>query len=381
MDFSMEVVDGKAVEEEIIEQIKPEPQEVVALKNIANQNVANLVKIDMTSLEERSTVLKGIEEFGLETIRKSSEKNSLLQVPIKDLSRLGGEGSEVAEGLVALQHEMKNLDPSLIDFTKTGFLGKFFNPIRTYFEKYQKADSVINDIVASLERGKNTLKNDNTTLEIEEVALRDLTKKLAKEIEMGSFMDEAISQEVDKARAANEDADKIRFISEEVLFPLRQRIMDMQQMIIVNQQGIMAIEVIRRNNKELIRGVERAKNVTISALRIATMVASALYNQKIVLKKIEMLNETTNQLISGTANMLKQQGADIHKQSMEANVSVETLKSAFSDTMAALEAISTYKQEALPKMKETIAEFRELAEKGEKEIQKLEKNVQLGSVQ
>ena len=381
MDFSMEVVDGKAVEEEVIEQIKPEPQEVVALKNIANQNVANLVKIDMTSLEERSTVLKGIEEFGLETIRKSSEKNSLLQVPIKDLSKLGGEGSEVAEGLVALQHEMKNLDPSLIDFTKTGFLGKFFNPIRTYFEKYQKADSVINDIVASLERGKNTLKNDNTTLEIEEVALRDLTKKLAKEIEMGSFMDEAISQEVDKARAANEDADKIRFISEEVLFPLRQRIMDMQQMIIVNQQGIMAIEVIRRNNKELIRGVERAKNVTISALRIATMVASALYNQKIVLKKIEMLNETTNQLISGTANMLKQQGADIHKQSMEANVSVETLKSAFSDTMDALEAISTYKQEALPKMKETIAEFRELAEKGEKEIQKLEKNVQLESVQ
>lgn len=381
MDFSMEVVDGKAVEEEIIEQIKPEPQEVVALKNIANQNVANLVKIDMTSLEERSTVLKGIEEFGLETIRKSSEKNSLLQVPIKDLSKLGGEGSEVAEGLVALQREMKNLDPSLIDFTKNGFLGKFFNPIRTYFEKYQKADSVINDIVASLERGKNTLKNDNTTLEIEEVALRDLTKKLAKEIEMGSFMDEAISQEVDKARAANEDADKVRFISEEVLFPLRQRIMDMQQMIIVNQQGIMAIEVIRRNNKELIRGVERAKNVTISALRIATMVASALYNQKIVLKKIEMLNETTNQLISGTANMLKQQGADIHKQSMEANVSVETLKSAFSDTMAALEAISTYKQEALPKMKETIAEFRELAEKGEKEIQKLEKNVQLGNAQ
>ncbi len=381
MDFSMEVVDGKAVEEEVIEQIKPEPQEVVALKNIANQNVANLVKIDMTSLEERSTVLKGIEEFGLETIRKSSEKNSLLQVPIKDLSKLGGEGSEVAEGLVALQREMKHLDPSLIDFSKTGFLGKLFNPIRAYFEKYQKADSVINDIVASLERGKNTLKNDNTTLEIEEVALRDLTKKLAKEIEMGSFMDEAISQEVDKARAANEDADKIRFISEEVLFPLRQRIMDMQQMIIVNQQGIMAIEVIRRNNKELIRGVERAKNVTISALRIATMVASALYNQKIVLKKIEMLNETTNQLISGTANMLKQQGADIHKQSMEANVSVETLKSAFSDTMAALEAISTYKQEALPKMKETIAEFRELAEKGEKEIQKLEKNVQLGSVQ
>ena len=42
--------------------------------------------------------------------------------------------------------------------------------------------------------------------------------------------------------------------------------MDMQQMIVVNQQGIIAIEVIRRNNKELIRGVDRAKNVTIFSI-------------------------------------------------------------------------------------------------------------------
>ena len=42
-------------------------------------------------------------------------------------------------------------------------------------------------------------------------------------------------------------------------------------MVVVNHQGIMAIEVIRRNNKELIRGVERAKNVTISAMKIAVL--------------------------------------------------------------------------------------------------------------
>lgn len=373
MDFSMEVVDGAAIKEEIIAQTKPVPEEIMALKNVTDQNVNSLMKIDMTSLEERTSVLKTIDEFGLDTIQKSSQKNMLLQVPIKDLSKLGGEGGEVADGLVALQREMKGLDPSLIDFTKTGFLGKLFNPIRGYFEKYQKADAVINDIIISLDKGRNTLKNDNITLEIEEIALRDLTKKLAKEIEMGMLMDEGLDKEINIAKSINEDPDKIRFVSEEVLFPLRQRLMDMQQMIIVNQQGIMAIEVIRRNNKELIRGVERAKNVTISALRIATMVASALYNQKIVLKKIELLNETTNHLISGTAKMLKEQGADIHKQSMEANISIETLKSAFTDTMAALEAISVYKQEALPKMRETITQFKELAEQGEKEIQKLEK--------
>ncbi len=276
-----------------------------------------------------------------------------------------------------MQREIKDLDPSIIDFTKSGLLGKIFNPLRAYFDKYQKADSVITDIVISLDKGKATLKNDNTSLEIEELSMRDLTKKLSKEIEMGTMMDDAIASQIDIAKAANEDPDKIRFISEEILFPLRQRIMDMQQMIVVNHQGIMAIEVIRRNNKELIRGVDRAKNVTISAMRIAAIVAGALYNQKIVLKKIEMLNETTNELISGTSRMLKEQGAEIHKQSMEANISVETLKTAFADVMSAMDAISTYKQEALPKMKQTINEFKELAEVGEKQIQRLEKGSRL----
>jgi uncharacterized protein YaaN involved in tellurite resistance len=377
MGFSMEVTDTEVIKKEIIEQVKPVPEEVAKLKEIANNNVSELMNLNMDSLEQRKSILQSIDEFGMNTLQSSAKKNSLLQVSVGSLSKIGGEGGAVATSLVELQREMKDLDPSLIDFAKTGFLGKIFNPIRAYFQKYEKAENVINDIIVSLEKGKTTLKNDNTSLEIEEIALRDLTKKLTKEIEMGTLMDEAIASQIESAKARNEDPDKIRFVSEEILFPLRQRIMDMQQMIVVNHQGIMAIEVIRRNNKELIRGVDRAKNVTVSALRIAAIVASALYNQKIVLKKIEMLNATTNELISGTSKLLKEQGAEIHKQSMEANISVDTLKTAFEDALSAMDAISTYKQEALPKMKETINQFKELAEKGEKEIQRLEKGSQL----
>lgn len=373
MGFSMEVPDTEVIKESVIEQVKPVSEEVEKIKLVTNKNIEELMALDINSLDERKSVIKSIEEFGLDTIQKSSKKNSLLQISVGNLSKLGDEGGTVAVGLSNLQREMKDLDPSMIDFAKKGFLGKITNPLRRYFDKYEKADSAINDIIVSLEKGRVTLKNDNTTLEIEELSLRDLTKKLAREIEMGMMMDEQISNCIDVAQSKNDDPDKIRFISEEILFPLRQRVMDMQQMIVVNQQGIIAIEVIRRNNKELIRGVERAKNVTISALRIATVVASALYNQKIVLKKIEMLNKTTNDMISATAKMLKEQGAEIHKQSIEANISVDTLKAAFTDTLSALEAISLYKQEALPKMKETINQFKELAEKGETEIQMLER--------
>jgi len=208
--------------------------------------------------------------------------------------------------------------------------------------------------------------------------LRELTKRLQKEIELGMYMDSEIETQIEAAKQRDESPDKIRFITEEVLFPLRQRVMDLQQMLVVNQQGIMAMEVVIRNNKELIRGVDRARNVTVSALKIAVTVASALYNQKIVLKKIELLNETTNNLISGTSRMLKDQGAAIHKQALEASISVDTLKTAFTDVLTALESISNYKNEALPKMRETISQFRELAETGEKEILRLEKGSQLG---
>ncbi|MBU5444454.1 toxic anion resistance protein [Paenibacillus sp. MSJ-34] len=378
MSFSMEVVSKEELKSVIEEQVKPEPEEVKQLKELAANNVSTILELDMDSVEKRREILQSIDKFGMSTMRSSSEKNALLRVSVGKLSQTGDEGGEVAKGLTDLHLQLKDLDPSAIDFAKTGVLGMIFNPLRRYFAKFEKADAVISDIIVSLDKGKTVLKNDNTTLEFEQQSLRDLTKKLQKEIDLGSLMDEEIEKQVELAKVRGESEDKIRFITEEVMFPLRQRLMDLQQMMVVNQQGIMAIEVVIRNNKELIRGVDRARNVTVSALRTSVMVASALYNQKIVLKKIELLNQTTENLISATSKMLKEQGAAIQKQSMETNISPETMKQAFSDVLSALDAISTYKQEALPKMRQTINEFREMADTGEQQIQRLESRQRIG---
>jgi uncharacterized protein YaaN involved in tellurite resistance len=374
----MEVVKPEEIKAAIEQEVAPVPEELAKLKETAESNVAAIMALDIDSLEKRREILQSIDSFGLSTLRMSTGKNALLQISVANLSKTGDEGGPVAKGLTELQTQLKDLDPSIVDFARRGFLGKLFNPIRAYFLKYQKADSVIADIVVSLDKGRATLRNDNTTLEIEQQALRDLTKRLQQEIRLGMMMDEPIAQQIEAAKLRNEDPDKIRFITEEVLFPLRQRIMDIQQMLVVNQQGIMAIEVVIRNNKELIRGVDRAKNVTLSALKISITVASALYNQKIVLKKIELLNQTTNDLIAATSKMLKNQGAEIHRQSLEASVSVDTLKQAFAEVLEALDSISAYKQEALPKMRETIDQFRALADEGEKQIHRMEKGHKLG---
>ena len=373
MGFSMEIVDTVNLKEQVAAEVQTEPAEKIKLRQQAENNALAVMNTDIDSLNERRQILQSIESFGMDTMKKSASKNHLLKTTVGDLSKSGAEGGQISKSLADLHREIKTLDPSGIDFTKTGVLGRLFNPVRAYFEKYEKSESVIADVAQSLDRGKATLKNDNITLELEEQNLRELTKKIVKETEMGMLMDDCISRKLEEARNENWDADKIRFVEEEILFPLRQRVMDMQQMVVVNQQGIIAMEVVRRNNQELIRGVDRAKTVTISALRTAVIVAGALYNQRIVLQKIQVLNQATNNIISSTSKMLKDQGAEIQRQSMETGVSVETLKTAFEDVMSALDSISQFKQDALPVMRNTIEEFRDLADRGEERISRLER--------
>ncbi len=370
MAFSMDV--DALDKETVTEPLNPTPAQKTVLGSMAQENAKEVMQIDLDSLEERRNIASTIDNFGKDIVVKSSDKNKMLEKTLADLSKTGSEGGQVVDSLARLNREMKELDPSNVNFNNDSFFGRMFNPVRNYFQRYEKADAQIEEILDSLDAGKKALQNDNTTLEIEQASLRDLTIKLGRQVELGTQMDEAVSLALEEAQVNNEDPEKIKYIQDEVLFPLRQKVMDLQQMQAVNQQGYFAMEIVRRNNKELIRAVERAQHVTVSALRTAVTVASALYNQRIVLDKVKMINDTTNNLIRSTSVMLKQQGAAIQQQAMDANISVDTLKEAFRNTFEALDAVDSYKQKALPQLKTQLDAFREMADEGERRIQRIE---------
>lgn len=376
--FSLEVPTQEAVKEEVKQELAIPETDKTAIVAQSDNAVDKIMAVDITDIDNRKQVTDIINSFGIEDLKKSKSKNSILQNKLVTFDKAGqmtglGEVSTVTQGLEDLTIKMKDLDPSGIDFLKTGPLSKVFNPVRRYFEKYKSADQEISAIVTSLDKGKKSLTQDNTTLEIEEVEMRKTTLQMLKNVEMGQQLDAGLEAAIARARAEGVDPDKIKFVEEEVLFPLRQRIEDFQQVALVSEQGVIAMEIIRRNNKELIRSVERAQNVTVTALRTAVTVAGALYNQKIVLEKVNSLNETTNKMLETTATMLHIQGVEIQKQATETAITAETLKTVFAETLQALDDISAYRQEALPQMKETIATFQELATTGEAQIQKMEK--------
>ena len=370
-EFSLDVQEIKEdVEKSFKEQEESLPNDEI--KKQADENAKAIFESDFDDVAARETILKPLDDFGLNAINRSANKNNLINARFKDLAKGGDEAVNVGNKLEELDKEIRNLDPSAIEFQKSGFLGKLLRPIRNYFDKYEQADEAINNILVSLDASSKVLQNDNTTLLAEESYLRELTKKLMTDIELGKQMDASIEQQIRQAEINGVDQYKIDFVREEVLFPLRQRIMDMQQMIVVNQQGIISLNVVRRNNKELIRGVNRAKNVTVTALRNGIMVASALYNQQVVIKKIQALNTTTEQVIESTSRMLREQGNQIQKQSAETMISPEVLKASFEEALAAIEDVSNYKNQALPKMQEQITAFSEMAEEGQRVVDKIE---------
>ena len=370
-EFSLDVDE---ITQKVEDTIKDEEKKLENsnLKDKADNNAVAIFETDLNNPQERENILKPLDNFGLTEMSKSASHNEMLSTRLIDLKKGGKDAEDIGDKLIELEQEMKDLDPSKVDFAKKGVLGNILNPVKKYFAKYEKSEVTISNIVKSLDKSSKILQNDNTTLLNEETYLRDITNKLLANIELGKKMDDSIEMQIKNAEIEGISEDKIKFVREEILFPLRQRIMDMQQMIVVNQQGIVSLNVIRRNNKELIRGVNRAKNVTVSALRTGVMVASALYDQKIVMDKINVLNKTTENIIETTSHMLKEQGSEIQKHSAEAMISPDVLKASFAEAIQAIEDVSNYKIQALPKMKETIEMFSDMAEDGQKVVEKIE---------
>jgi uncharacterized protein YaaN involved in tellurite resistance len=346
------------------------------LEKQADSIVSALISPSALEPQNRERSKATVDTLGLELQKKAAVQSSKLKDPIKKISNRSEDGGEVGNALVNLRMQVEALDPARFDFKAgwfsrvIGYLPGIGSPLKRYFSKYENAQTIINSIIQSLEMGREQLKRDNVTLTEDQKNLRDLTIRLTKAVELSKIIDEKLQGKIDSEILQSDP--QYAFITEELIFPLRQRIMDLQQQLAVSQQSILAMEIVIRNNKELIRGVNRSLNVTVNALQVAVTVALALADQKIVLEKVQALSSTTSNLIAHTAERLKVQGAEIHKMASTTQLDMDLLKKAFADVRDAMEDISAFRQEALPNMAQTILELNDLTQEAETTIKKKE---------
>ena len=301
--------------------------------------------------------VNAIHQLGSAEIRASAQiANRMLDRPAKSMDKALFDNSPIAKSLTELRSVVEDLDPSRQGSLSSPrkFLGiiPMGKSVQDYFRKYQSSQTHINAIIESLYHGKDELMKDNASIEQEKVNMWALMQSLRQYIYVGQKIDERLEQKIGELEAT--DPEKARVVKEELLFYVRQKNMDFLTQLAVNIQGYLALDMIRKNNLELIKGVDRATTTTIAALRTAVMVSQALSSQKLVLDQINALNSTTSSLIESTSLLLKRQTAQVHEQASGSSVDLEKLQKSFNHIYETMHAIDAFKVKALGNMQQTL---------------------------
>ncbi len=322
--------------------------------------------------------------MGDEDIRRAAESsNRLLKSPVKALQEGGlSEGGKVGKTLLELRRTVEDLDPSQATGVKK-VLGMipFGDKITDYFRKYQSAQSHLDGILNALRQGQDELHRDNVALNLEKQNLWDSMGRLNQYVYIAERLDAKMAAQI--ATLEMSDPEKASALKQDVLFYVRQKHQDLLTQLAVSIQNYLAIDITIKNNIELIKGVDRASTTTVSALRTAVIVAQALGNQKLVLDQITALNTTTSGLIQSTSEMLRDNSVRIQEQAASATIGIEQLQAAFSNIYQTMDAIDTFKVQALDNMAATIGTLETEVAKSRTYLERANRvnpNVQMGSL-
>ena len=278
--------------------------------------------------------------------------NRFLDRPVRAMDQESGVGSDLAE----LRRTVEDLDPGrkgkLTGRKLFGIIPVFGNSLKRYFDSYTSAQGHIQAILARLASGKDELLMENAAIDVERAKLWEAMGKLEQMVHIAKTLDDRLEEE-----AANLDATdpaKAKAIRETALFYVRQRTQDLLTQMAVSVQGYLALDLVKKNNVELVKGVDRASTTTVGALRTAVTVAQAMTNQRLVLAQVTALNETTAGIIDSTGKLLRDNTAKIHEQAASSTIPMETLQRAFQNIYDTMDAVDTFKVKALASMKQTV---------------------------
>ena len=329
-----------------------EPQQKSQLEARAEAFVEELAAFDANSPEFGKKVDQITNMGRREIAEAAGQSNRFLDRPVKAMDADTGVGTDLAE----LRRTIEDLDPArqgnLLAPRRLFGIIPFGNRLRDYFDGYKSAQSHIASILTRLAGGKDELLKDNAAIDVERKTLWAAMGRLEQMIHVSRALDARL--EAKAMELEHVDPAKAKAIRETALFYVRQRSTDLLTQMAVTVQGYLALDLVKKNNVELVKGVDRASTTTIAALRTAVTVAQALTNQKLVLQQIGALNSTTANMIESTGELLRTQTGEIHRQAASATIPLETLKRAFQNIYDTMDSIDKFKLEALSSMKQTV---------------------------
>lgn len=328
---------------------------VISLNQQVDDFLQHLIQLDLHDKAFQQKV-ESVHQLGNKSMHKTSVlSHRLLSRSIKQLGN-DQEGKKIGENLIQLRQTLEALNPAnnhkFFALRKILNALPFGNKIEDYFDKYKSAEEHINVILTSLEDGKDELIKDNIAIDGDKVALWNTMQEIEQYIYIGKELDIKLEDIILQIELADEP--KAQLLREEIQFYIKQKITDLMTQQAVNVQAYLSLDLIRKNNLELIKGVDRALMTTVSALQTAMVVAQALVNQKLVLNQVKMINTTTEDLIVSTSKMLNKQTKEIQTQSSNAMIDVGKLQTAFDQIFETIDIVNDFNVRSLPNLQKSI---------------------------
>ena len=345
------VVEQKDVQGTVV--IKAET--VVGLNEQVEAFLQHLITLDLHDQKFRDKV-NSVHQMGLSSMKKTSVlTHRLLSRSLNQLQD-DKESKKVGDNLIQLRQTLEALNPAnnqkffavrkLLNFLPFG------SKIEDYFDQYRSSEEHIQVILNSLENGKDELMKDNIAIERDKTALWETMQEIEQYTYIGKELDQKLNETVLQLELSDEK--KAQLLKEDVQFYIKQKVTDLMTQQAVNIQAYMSLDLIRKNNLELIKGVDRAMMTTVSALQTAMVVAQALSNQKLVLNQVKMINSTTEDLIVSTSKMLNQQTKEIQSQSSNSMIDVGKLQIAFDQIFETIDMVNDFKVKSLPNLQKSM---------------------------
>ena len=334
------VPDSKAAD---LVAVKPDRQQ--ALSEKADAFIATLMTQDVHSADFKQKLDLAF-ALGKEEISVAA---SLLQGRLMERNFVDASGSPAFKAISELRGHLDDLNPGnqgdLLSANRILGLIPWGNKLQAYFRRFQSSAAQIKTCMAQLYAARDDIQKDLADVDSQRARIWGGMEKMSEAILFAKLLDDKIGAKVEALRAT--DALRARAVEQEVQFYARQNLTDMLTQQAVSINGYLALDVVKKTGRELMNGCTRVATTGMSALAVAQTVARATGNQIEVMDMLEGVNSTIGKLIAQTGEQLNQHVTRTTEFAKNPMLGVEQIKQMFDQTYRAMDAMDTFRSDAI----------------------------------
>jgi uncharacterized protein YaaN involved in tellurite resistance len=274
---------------------------------------------------------------------------------------IGIENTSAYQAISEMRSHLDELNPGkqgdLLSANKLLGVIPFGNKLTAYFRRYQAVGAQIEISMNKLYAARDDMVRDEVAIDETQRKLWDAMVKLRGAIHFARAIDTKIAAQIDQIKGT--DPNRARALEQEVLFYARQNLQDMLTQMAVSVNAYMALGVLKKTARDMQNGCERVATTGISALTVAQTVARATGNQVAVMEALQKSGKTIEDLIVSSSEQLGTHVEKTKEFSTNPLIAVEALQKSFDTTFKAMDAMDTYRSDALVVMSKTNDLLRE----------------------